>query len=45
MMSSGSGLSANWPGAGHEVDALESVTAKFTGGNHQAVPYVLAGDA
>ncbi|MBM4181389.1 MAG: hypothetical protein FJ209_07560 [Betaproteobacteria bacterium] len=29
---------------GHEVSALESITAKFTGGDHQAVPYALAGD-
>jgi hypothetical protein len=30
---------------GHEVGTLESITAKFTGGDHQAVPYALAGDA
>lgn len=30
---------------GHEVSALESISAKFTGGDHQAVPYALAGDA
>lgn len=30
---------------GHEVGALECITAKFTGGDYQAVPYALAGDA
>jgi hypothetical protein len=29
---------------GHEVSALESISAKFTGGDHQAVPYALADD-
>lgn len=29
---------------GHEVSELESITAKFTGGDHQAVPYTHAGD-